>query len=696
MTLDNNSGSQWAIARWLSMSALTLIPIILGLEIQEFRENQSILELQSSYRETFRQALLLFVAGACPLLLDIIVDIHSTFSVWLWARFVLLSSCVLINIALLVAEFWTRESEIQFISICCPLTVMRDSIMRGALVSYLYRADTPRSIITGAEVYFVVCSCLLTARLYGWFIAGRTLQLATALNFIAVIAQIGLLVQCSLKLKEIRDTPDLLVSVYFAMFGLASTGIQVLMFALFSTHFGLPTSMINFVVVLCAFFLSKIWHREDHVNVRDLLKAKREFVRYIAHEMRTPLNVTVVGVELALSQCAQTNVDMKRLREVISDTHVSLEVVMDTLNEFLVFDKVESGTLMLDKEIFLVLPVLEFVFKSFFLQAQEKNLKYALDSGSDLNEVCVYADKKKVTQAMGNFISNALKFTPATGSVTVKAYLTRSTCIPMFRFEVADTGAGIAPANVPRLFHEVVQFDAAKLQNGGGSGLGLTITKAIVVAHGGDVGVNSVLHEGSVFYLELETCDRPPLLMSSRSFSWDDGSNSFGTDKRSSSSVNEADSSDTLTVPSSGLFTSGTLSDFTKIATILLVDDSKLNLKMMKRLCDAFANNIITAVNGAEAVDIVKTSLVAGESGRIAAILSDYHMPVMDGIYMTSHVRAAGYDGFIALVTGDDNVAMSQFHASGGNMILSKPLSMNSIARMFLEISKDHRTKIQG
>lgn len=287
MIPGNHINSQRAINRWVTLSAVILVPVLFGLQLEEGYANEF-----SSCRQYMSQALLLFVAG--PLLFELFVDLKSNLSVWFRARVVMLASSVVVNISLIIMDAWTGDSVVNFVSACLPLIILRDNIMRGCLVSYMYHKDSPASLMWAADVYFIICSCLVFARLYTWFIIGEALVWACRLNIVAMIAQIFMLLACGHCLATAKESSDLRKGIYFAMGGLVATGFHVVIFSSFATHMFLVSSTLNFFVTLGAFYLSKLWHRDDCVNKRGLLKAKREFVRYIAHEMRIPLNVTVI------------------------------------------------------------------------------------------------------------------------------------------------------------------------------------------------------------------------------------------------------------------------------------------------------------------------------------------------------------------------------------------------------------------
>ena len=251
-------------------------------------------------------------------------------------------------------------------------------------------------------------------------------------------------------------------------------------------------------------------------------------------------------------------------------------------------------------------------------------------------------------------------------------------CDAVLRVQVSDSGVGIKPQNLKRLFHEVVQFDAAKLQDGGGSGLGLTITKAIMDAHGGSVGATSTYGIGSNFYADIAITGKASLC--------------------------QADSSSTFERSRSGLMYSRSSFDLESFSTlqgrngdrlgrILLVDDSMLSLKMMKKLMVSCAHVVSVANDGPEAYNMVRSTDEHGEVS-IDMVITDYHMPNMNGVELATALRSSGYTGFIVLLTGEECADVSaDFLGAGGNHICQKPLQLRSIAQLLAAYSNHYSKK---
>jgi signal transduction histidine kinase len=302
-------------------------------------------------------------------------------------------------------------------------------------------------------------------------------------------------------------------------------------------------------------------------------------VRYISHELRTPLNTAFLGLKLLSSDLKASNdpKDIERY-ETLCDVNMSCTAAVDILNDLLCYEKLESGILELHKEDIVVDSFLKDFVLSFSVQAREcgitvntitevshRGAEMPSDDGkvsrSLLPDDMIYADKFKMDQVIRNLMSNALKFTPRGGSVTINASFVydsheeamrcvvdaglktaahsfsdarrasrkavgrilrnpasvaccpditsgRDTGSSLTRGKlvvvVTDTGAGISKENQARLFNEIVQFSPEKLQAGGGSGLGLWITQEILNLHDGSISVSSEGEgKGSSFTIEM-------------------------------------------------------------------------------------------------------------------------------------------------------------------------------------------------
>lgn len=257
------------------------------------------------------------------------------------------------------------------------------------------------------------------------------------------------------------------------------------------------------------------------------LETKRIFVRHVSHEIRTPLNTTIIGLQLLEAELKKPALvrDENLLSDLVADVNTSSVIAVDILNDLLLYEKIEGGLMALELAEVEAWDMIKEVLRVFRIQAKSSqiNLEYP--------DVCadgyfIKVDKYKLSQVIRNLVSNALKFTSPNGRVSVVATVhkntegstrrSRNTMKAMkfveavfpskefIRLSVTDTGVGISKEDQRRLFREIVQFDAAKLQKGQGSGLGLWISSRIVRLHGGKIGVMSEGNNtGSTFYVDL-------------------------------------------------------------------------------------------------------------------------------------------------------------------------------------------------
>ncbi|MGH8703538.1 MAG: sensor histidine kinase, partial [Burkholderiales bacterium] len=225
---------------------------------------------------------------------------------------------------------------------------------------------------------------------------------------------------------------------------------------------------------------------------------KSQFLANMSHELRTPLNA-IIGVTEMLQEDAR---DLKREDEVEPLGRVlrAGRHLLALINDILDLSKIEAGKMELHLESFPVAPLIEDVVKTI--------QPLAAKSGNELTVSCpsgvgaIQADQTRVRQALLNLLSNANKFTER-GKVTIDARRTTENGAEWLTVAVTDTGIGMTPEQVSRLFQEFMQADASTTRKYGGTGLGLAISRRFCQMMGGDITVESEVGRGSTFTIRL-------------------------------------------------------------------------------------------------------------------------------------------------------------------------------------------------
>jgi PAS domain S-box-containing protein len=233
----------------------------------------------------------------------------------------------------------------------------------------------------------------------------------------------------------------------------------------------------------------------ENQQVREASRMKSEFLANMSHELRTPLNA-IIGFSTILRDTSSDVTPDQRV-EFLGDIVTSGRHLLQLINDVLDLSKVEAGKLEFRPEPVEIERVVQEVLSVLKETAANKRLSLHVDV-EPLKDV--YLDAGRLKQVLYNYVSNALKFTPDTGRVTIR---TRAEGAALWRLEVEDSGIGIAEQDLPRLFVEFEQVDAGAAKQHGGTGLGLALTKRLVEAQGGQVGVRSTLGQGSVFWATL-------------------------------------------------------------------------------------------------------------------------------------------------------------------------------------------------
>jgi two-component system OmpR family sensor kinase/two-component system sensor histidine kinase BaeS len=230
-------------------------------------------------------------------------------------------------------------------------------------------------------------------------------------------------------------------------------------------------------------------HMAESLALADL--QRRHLIADIAHELRTPLTVMQGNLEALIDGVYDLT------PENVAAVHRQTVVLGRLVNDLRDLALAEAGQLQLERKPIPLSRVVAQVAEGLELQAQQRGVALAFDVPAVLPPVEV--DEQRIGQVLFNLLSNALRHTPAGGTISMSARARAG----QMRVSVRDTGTGIAPEDLPHIFERFYRADRSRARATGGSGLGLTIARQLVEAHGGQIGVESRLGEGSTFTFSL-------------------------------------------------------------------------------------------------------------------------------------------------------------------------------------------------
>jgi signal transduction histidine kinase/CheY-like chemotaxis protein len=377
----------------------------------------------------------------------------------------------------------------------------------------------------------------------------------------------------------------------------------------------------------------------------DTNRKKAAFMAQVAHEIRTPLNAIIGFSQLIDSE--RLDEDLKINMNAIKSSSRTLLVLV---NEILDFSKFESGKISLVNVPFSPLEMLTDAEGMLSVLAQEK----AITIHSKLNlsdQLYLRGDGFRLKQVLINLLSNAIKFTPARGQITLAGTFDKTDAMKgMLKISVKDSGVGIAPENLNRIFDDFVQVENTEnTSKQAGTGLGLAICKRIVDLYGGKISVKSEPGKGSEFIVEI------PLLLVAQ----------------------PQELADSATViPRGARLLAG--------KKVLVADDTKINLVLISKILEKYGVSYDLAVDGQEA-------FTAFLSNSYDLVITDIHMPHINGIELTAKIRQLDDElkstTPILCFTGSSTPeSHRQYIKAGMNGVVRKPFEEQKLIETIAEL----------
>lgn len=390
-------------------------------------------------------------------------------------------------------------------------------------------------------------------------------------------------------------------------------------------------------------------------KIEEISQEKVRFYINMSHELRTPLSLILAPLEELVEE---KNKFDTQVQQKLSYVYRNGRKLLHLVNQLLDFRKAESGALPIHVAMSNVGELASNVFTMFKENAQKRNITYLLES--DLKESMLPIDKTYVEMMLTNLLSNAFKFTPEGGKITLSLWKKETS----FGFSIKDNGIGIPPEKLSRIFERFYQAN----EHHQGSGIGLSLVKCLVEKHHGSIDVKSEPNQGTEFCIDLPSdlsVFTPTELLNQNAIN----DSTYQTSSLATDTMTE-DSGFSTTPHTADQEEEHSPTEITE--TILLVDD---NREMVDYLKNNFKSRYITltAGNGEEALAILKEQ-------KVDIVLSDVMMPGIDGIKLCELIKKNMQTCHIPVILLSAKGSIESQTVgirSGADDYIPKPFSMN-------------------
>ena len=408
--------------------------------------------------------------------------------------------------------------------------------------------------------------------------------------------------------------------------------------------------------------LEKIAAQAESAN-----KTKTDFLAMISHEIRTPMNAVMGMSQLLLN----TGLQDKQL-QYVQLINASAQSLMILVNNLLDFSRIEANKMTLYQEPFHLEEEINQLVAIHALTGQEKMVRVLSEIDPSIRHKQYLGDVHRLRQVLINLLGNALKFTEK-GEVLLRVFPEDDLSGDKLRFEVQDTGIGIAEKDIAALFQPFSQVDSSSTRRYGGSGLGLSICARLVQLMGGEIGVHSLPGKGTTFWFTIRLKCLPQQKAADKALSESEEDNATAAGKEAAQSAS--------VLPVLGAEQAQPLADASATAVraaVLVVDDEAVNRILVQEVLQYSPFEVECASSGAEA-------LAAWRRRDFALILMDCQMPEMDGYSTTRTMLAEARQQqrkmpvIIALTADGTSLAKSKSREAGMVDYLVKPLDFERL-----------------
>ena len=451
----------------------------------------------------------------------------------------------------------------------------------------------------------------------------------------------------------------------------------------------LSICLVTLLLCMLFAFVTGVYREENRIvqkqkkEIEDLSLSQKRFFSSMSHEIRTPVNAIIGMNEMNLREPLSEEV-----QENSQNIEVAGKILLQTINEIMDMSKLETDSMEIVEGNYPTTAMLSDIVNMTWLRAQEKGLEFRVEVNPEL-PVMLYGDEVHIRQILLNVLTNGIKYTKKGSVVVSLGYRTRENDSILMTYDVRDTGMGIREENIPFLFDAFRRVDAQQTHAIEGTGLGLSIVKQLLDMMGGTIRVDSVYGQGSVFHIEIpqkvvdethvgETNLReynPRQGTPEQNIHWQKPKTE-DQHKAQSETRNEAQQNEQTKAQN------GTRNEERNILNgsslqILAVDDTRMNLIVVKKLLRDTGAVIDTAESGMEALEMTAKN-------RYDVILMDHQMPEMDGIECLHRIRTQEdglcRDSRVICLTANVGAEMEKlYHQEGFDGYLEKPVRGKSL-----------------